>query len=64
MTTSKKTDEFRFVGTHVDDLADGRQLEPYGLYALTPSEQDDPHNKQRIDAGLLIATKPAKEGDS
>lgn len=59
---SHKKDEYRFVGRHIDDLADGRTLEPGGFYHLNADQAALPHNKQRIDAGLLIPTNP-KERD-
>lgn len=62
MTAKSKT-EFRFVGAHAGDLADGRILEPGALYTLTEEEQADPHNRAHLDGGLLIPTKPDKEGD-
>lgn len=61
MTTSKTS--FRFVGRHVDDLADGRSLEPGQFVELTQAELDDPHNQQRISEGLLIEVeKPSRAG--
>lgn len=53
MTTASKT-KYRFVGPHVDDLHDGRLLEPGGFYTLTPDEAGQPHNALRIEAGLLV----------
>lgn len=44
---------YRYVGQHLDDLADGRQLEPGGFYELDPAQ---PHNRRLIDDGLLVAT--------
>lgn len=67
MTLAKT--HYRFVGTHVDDLADGRILEPGQFIDLTDEEATDPHNALRIEAGLLIEVEkkqPAsrKEGDN
>lgn len=57
---------FRWDGVHLDDLADGRTLEPGQVYTLTASEQADPHNAQRIESGLLLElaahTNPQKGG--
>lgn len=53
--------EFKFVGAHLDDLADGRILEPGTTYLLDQKEVEDTHNAQRIEAGLLIETASAKE---
>lgn len=60
MTRSHKT-KFRFVGAHVDDLADGRILEPGGFYELTTDEQADAHNRRHIDNGRLIEATGKKE---
>lgn len=64
MTATAKT-KYRFVGQHLDDLADGRILEPGEAYTLTPDEIEDPHNQQRISDGLLLelpAPRSGKEG--
>lgn len=45
---------FRYVGRHVDDLHDGRPLEPGSYVTLTADQADHPHNQSRIQAGLLI----------
>ena len=66
MTTSTKT-RFRFVGRHIDDLADGRILEPGQFVELNDSEIDDPHNQLRISDGLLIEVdkpKTAAKGEN
>lgn len=46
--------EFKYVGLHLDDVADGRLLEPGRTVDLDEQQQADPHNAQRIKAGLLI----------
>jgi len=58
MTTSKTS--FRFVGRHIDDLADGRTIEPGQFVDLTQAEIDDPHNAQRISEGLLVEVDKPK----
>lgn len=45
---------FRYVGPHVDDLHDGHTVEPGQYVTLTTDQATDPHNQQRIQAGLLI----------
>lgn len=61
-TPSRKTKpSYRYVGTHVDDLHDGRTLQPGGFYSLSPDEAAHPHNARLIDEGLLVDTAP--EGD-
>lgn len=50
---SEKT-QYRFVGTHPQDLSDGRVLGPLDLVDLTEDEQRDPHNRALLDAGLLV----------
>lgn len=64
MTTAATKTRFRFVGSHLDDLADGRTLEPHEIITLTVEEQADPHNKQRIDAGLLQELPPTHQKGS
>lgn len=54
---------YRFVGGHVDDLDDGRILEPGGTYKLTADQLEHPHNQRLLEEGLLLSTKPDKEGD-
>lgn len=54
---AKGKTRYRFVGQHLDDLADGRTLEPGLFYDLTADEVADPHNAARITDGVLIETK-------
>lgn len=63
MTVPKGKTRFRFVGQHLDDLADGRVLEPGSFIDLTTVEAVDPHNAQRIADGLLIEA-PANKKES
>lgn len=57
--------EFKYVGRHVDDLADGRVVEPgQSGIELDELQQADPHNAQRIQAGLLIPVQHAMEADA
>ena len=46
--------EHKYVGKHLDDLADGRVLVPGQTYELDDAALAEPHNVQRIDEGLLI----------
>jgi hypothetical protein len=60
--------DFKFIGTHAEDLADGRLLVPGETVSLTSEDLKDPHNARYVDEGLLIsAGKPAsssKGGES
>jgi len=49
--------------SHVEDLADGRTVEPGGIVTLDSSAAAEPHNAALIDAGtlLLVETEPQKE---
>ena len=62
MTTYSKA-KYRYIGTVVGDLHDGRILVPGEVYALTAAEVDDPHNQQLIESGKLIEAVESKEGD-
>lgn len=60
-TLSAGKSRFVFVGTHLDDLADGHVLEPGVTYTLTKAEIDHPHNARLIATGLLLElAAPAK----
>lgn len=48
-----KTD-YRFTGTHVDNLDDGRVLEPLAKVGLTADEAKGPHAARMIGEGLLV----------
>jgi hypothetical protein len=65
MTTAATKTRLKFVGRHLDDLADGRVLEPGEIYTLTAAELADPHNQLRIESGLLIEAPAhtAKKGE-
>lgn len=62
-----KTD-YKFIGNHPEDLADGRLLVPGEVVQLSPDELKEPHNARYIEEGLLInAGKPgtsSKGGES
>lgn len=60
-----KPGRYRYVGRHVDDLADGRPLEPGGYVDLAKDDLDAAHTTRLIADGLLIsADQKKKEGDS
>lgn len=44
---------YRFVGAHLDNLHDGRPLEPFATVHLDQSEIEDPGNSRLFDEGLL-----------
>lgn len=58
--TTPAPKRYRFVGPHLDDLADGRILEPGGFYRLTQTEASEPHNQQRITDGHLVEMPTTK----
>lgn len=62
MISKAATSPYKFVGGHVDDLADGRVLVPGDTYQLTDEQLDEPHNKRHIDAHLLLPVEK-KERD-
>lgn len=59
--TSKpaETPSYRFVGSHLDNLHDGRPLEPGAILRLTQSEIDHPENSRLFDERLLQELEPA-----
>ena len=48
------TDTHKFVGTHLDDLHDGRILEPGKTVRLDQRAVEHPHNQRLIAEGKLI----------
>lgn len=54
---------YRYVGGHVGDLDDGRILEPGQIIKLDAGQLEHPHNSRLLEEGLLLSTKPEKEGD-
>jgi hypothetical protein len=61
MTAAKGLTAYKFVGRHLDDLADGRVLEPGQVCKLDKTAEEHPHNQRLITEGLLIPTKHDKE---
>lgn len=55
-------DEFRHVGRHSEDLADGRVVSPGESVELSAEDQRDPHNKRLLDEGILDSTRAEKTG--
>ncbi len=49
---------YRNVGKHSEDVADGRTVAPGEYIDLSG---DHPHDKRKIDAGVLLAVPPPKE---
>jgi hypothetical protein len=62
--TKTTASKYRYVGRHIDDLADGRTVEPGQTVALDEAAVADPHNARLIDEGLLVDTNPAKKEES
>jgi hypothetical protein len=61
--TKTATTRYRFVGQHVDDLHDGRTLEPGAFVNLTAAELEQPHNLRLIEEGHLVDAAEKKEGN-
>jgi hypothetical protein len=51
--------EFRYVGSHADELDGGRPIGPGEFTG--PIDPDAPKNKQMIDDGLLVESKAPSE---
>lgn len=60
---TSQTDRYKFIGTHVGDLHDGRILEPGGYYELTKEDLGESHNKRYVDEGQLISAPEQHPGD-
>lgn len=61
-------DEYRFIGTHADELESGRPLEPGEFTGPIEVTEEHPKNKQLLDDGLLIKIEgksklPPKKND-
>jgi hypothetical protein len=52
--------EHRWVGTHVQDLADGRMLAIGEFVELDDEDLKDPHNARLIEEGLLVPSEQAE----
>jgi hypothetical protein len=61
-TPQKEGEVYKLVGGHLQDLADGRVLEPGQTTTLTSDALADPHNQRLVDAGLLVTADT--KGDS
>jgi hypothetical protein len=48
--------EYRNVGTHPEDLHDGRIVEVGGFVILTAEELREPHNQRLVAENVLIPT--------
>lgn len=59
--TAKTKPTYKFVGPHIDDLADGRQLVPGETYKLTDEEKAEPHNQRLFQDGLMLTVNDPKE---
>jgi hypothetical protein len=53
--------EYRNVGDHVVDLADGRMLGPGEFADLSSEDAEDPHNQDMISSGVLLAVDEGQE---
>lgn len=45
---------FKYVGQHLDDLHDGRGVEPGQTVELDQEAQESPHNMRLVADGLLL----------
>lgn len=59
--TKTATTRYRFVGQHVDDLHDGRVLEPGAFVNLTAADLEQPHNARLVEEGLLVDADKKEE---
>jgi len=59
--TDPEVRQFKFIGQHLDDLADGRIIEPGQVVHLGPDEVNHQHNAQRISEGILIEVEKERE---
>lgn len=55
-----KSSKYRFVGSHADNLASGRPLEPGEFVDLTEEQAQESYNAHLLDEGLLISVEPDK----
>jgi pyruvate/2-oxoglutarate dehydrogenase complex dihydrolipoamide acyltransferase (E2) component len=56
--------DYKYVGRHLDDLHDGRVVAPGQTVDLDDRAAADPHNAQRIQAGLLIPVQQETDIDA
>lgn len=47
-------DDFKHIGSHAEDLSDGRTVGPGQTVTLKADEQRDPHNKRLIEEGIFL----------
>ena len=52
--------EYKHLGEHADELANGRPVGPGEILSLTAEEEKDPHNESLIERGILVSTTPDK----
>lgn len=55
--------EYKWVGTHPQDLADGRMLAPGETVVLSEEDVRDPHNESLLADGALIPTDEKNEAE-
>jgi hypothetical protein len=53
--------EYKMVGDHPEDLADGRVLGPGEVTELSDEDLEDPHNQRLIEEGVLIPVEETEE---
>lgn len=56
--------EYKNVGSHVHDLADGRMLAPGETVMLDEDAVRDPHNEALLADGVLIGTEKEAEHEA
>lgn len=54
--------QYKYVGTHPQDLADGRMLAPGELADLDDEALQDPHNAALVEEGKLIEADEKSSG--
>jgi hypothetical protein len=55
--------EYRLVGSHPEDLADGRTIAVDDVVSLSTEEAGHPHNKRLIDDGVLLSLDGSSESE-
>jgi hypothetical protein len=55
------TGEYKHVGNHAEDLADGRMLAPGETVKLNDKQLAEPHNQRLITEGILLDLGPKRE---
>lgn len=56
---------YRNVSVHLEDLADGRAIDPGKFFELDEEQEKDPYNKDKIHRGVFaVVTEPERNPPS